>query len=844
VAWVSDLLALQLIAPDGTALLTDGTVVRALAVGTLNAETLGGPQVRRVAHGLQAVVNTLSAGQELLAYVEARPIHVDTLLSRQRAHHDAAAAAIARSVTGGDVRAQALRRLARAHEDTVARHASRDAARDVSCYLIVPYRPPRTARRASTSAVDRGDAARRHVEQIRDRLHGLGLPAEPLDGAGYFALLWRRLNPGAAARGDQPPTPVFTEMDYADESGSVALRGALCQTPIGAQDARFLTRGEDLEQTIYAGSLPEVTTLGWLRDAMRVTRPFVLCVHLRALDRLAERRKLRARYRRIHGINRGRLDENKHVDPDSRRQEEELDTAVDELGAQHRAQPFEVSIYQSILQPAAADAAEQLADIVDRAAGELAVAGDLAVHRGALRQVPLWRSTLPLGPNPARRGQLYFSRHAADTLPFAAAGCSSPTGLPFAFAVPGGGVQLLNFWDRAHDNNALTINGKSGRGKTMATISLVSQLIAQGAHGAVIDRAGHYRFLCDLVPGARHLTVGHSRSAHTLNPWDRSADRAIPEQIAFLVDLHALLLGALDTHRAGSGLSDRERMVLEDASAEVYHRANNEKRDPLERDLHAVLVDRVAGDPGSSYAELAQDLAWRVRRFCDDGPYAHLLDRPTTVAMDAPLTVFDTQGVSDALAPGVMFLIGEHVTAGIARRRAARTAATLSPDTIFGHSFLVLEEAWSLVSNPVTGPWVSDKAKRSRHTGLALIAVTQQLDDLTQSDHGRALLRQSSQRLFFFQDGEDLDILEQTAGLSARETQLISELQSVRGRYSQAYWLNGTRGRSVVELRPSPAVYWLATSEPVVDVPRREQAIRDHAGDSWAALDALAAETA
>jgi hypothetical protein len=65
----------------------------------------------------------------------------------------------------------------------------------------------------------------------------------------------------------------------------------------------------------------------------------------------------------------------------------------------------------------------------------------------------------------------------------------------------------------------------------------------------------------------------------------------------------------------------------------------------------------------------------------------------------------------------------------------------------------------------------------------------------------------------------------------------------VRGRYSQAYWANGTRGRTVLELRHSPKIYWLATSDPIRDTPRREQALRLAAGDAWAALNALSEAT-
>jgi hypothetical protein len=135
-------------------------------------------------------------------------------------------------------------------------------------------------------------------------------------------------------------------------------------------------------------------------------------------------------------------------------------------------------------------------------------------------------------------------------------------------------------------------------------------------------------------------------------------------------------------------------------------------------------------------------------------------------------------------------------------------------------------------------------ARRSRHLGLALIAVTQQLDDLTASAYGKALLRQSSMQLFFHQEGDDLEVLRDACKLSAREVELIAHLSMVRGSYSQAYWANGTRGRTVLECRHAPPIYWLATSDPIRDTPRRDRALQAAGGDPWAALDALTRQAA
>ena len=144
----------------------------------------------------------------------------------------------------------------------------------------------------------------------------------------------------------------------------------------------------------------------------------------------------------------------------------------------------------------------------------------------------------------------------------------------------------------------------------------------------------------------------------------------------------------------------------------------------------------------------------------------------------------------------------------------------------------------------MTGRWVNDMARRSRHLGLALIAVTQQLDDFGDSRHGQALLRQASMQLHFKQSAEALQAIQAAGGLSDEERRLIGRLKTVKRQFSQAYWLNGARGRGVIEMRHAPAVYWLATSDPINDVPQRTRALANANGDAWAALDQLARQEA
>jgi len=186
-----------------------------------------------------------------------------------------------------------------------------------------------------------------------------------------------------------------------------------------------------------------------------------------------------------------------------------------------------------------------------------------------------------------------------------------------------------------------------------------------------------------------------------------------------------------------------------------------------------------------------------------------------------------------------MFIALEHTVAKVERRRAARLTDD-GPPPLFPGDALMSDETWKLVQRRATGEFFNDLARRSRHLGLFMLAITQHLADFD-NEYGRPLLRSANMKLFFQQSIEELRYLQDTLGLSDNEVRLISRLKTAKGRYSRAYWINGPRGRAEVSLRLGGLEYWLATSEPGRDVPRRAAALARHPGDIWAALHQLAA---
>jgi TraG P-loop domain len=874
-AEAGELLAVEALDRSGVLVTSEGALVRYLRVTPKNPLVMADAERDQVSHAFGQLVARVPAGQSLQFYVEAAPVRLDALLEHSRREAERGLAPLEQS-GGAELRerAAALRRLHSALEQSLQVHADEQAAVEIGYYVVVPYVPdqglgvdwrsllPGRRRRLPSAPLSRALESHRRVvreslrltDSIRADLEALDLSTRLLSGPEVADMLWRRFNPTAADRtperrpaAQETRLEVLGELDAAKDAREAAqaalrLRELIAASAHTVDGQRQLRIDRDLEQTIYVATPPDATYFGWLLEAMEVSRPFTLTVHVHALDRLRERARHKARHRRLFGVNRGAELRGRAADYEMLAQEEEAAELLKELTGAERAAVYELSIYQSIRERGPDPDPVQLAEAVEQASRQLTAASDARVNQGQLRQPELWQSSLPLGRDVARLTRKYVTRHVGDTLPLVGTRCGSPTGIPFAFTEPGRTVELLNPFDPAHDNGTLLVNSKGGGGKTFAVNVVLARCLAHGMRGYVLDRAGHYSFLCSLIPGARHLTIGGSQDEHAVNPWDLPDPARPPaEKVTYLVGLHALLVG---DHRAGDdsyGLDPLERNLLEVAIRAGYQRAAREGLEPRESLLREELRRRADEEAGAGATEVAsklRTLSERLASFCGEGSYAYLLDRTTTVPGDAPLVAFDTRKVPREIAPAVLFVLAEHVSQQI-ERQAGERLFDRRGGAFAGRSILVIDEAWKLVERRATGEWVNDLARRARHLGLFLVAISQQLSDFA-GEYGKALIRNSTMQLFLRQAPEELAYVQDALQLSDQEIRAIARLKTVKRSFSQAYWINGTRGRGTIALRVGPTEYWLATSDPVGDAPLRAQALEDTGGVPWRALERLA----
>jgi hypothetical protein len=849
----AELLGVASISEDGLLLRKDGTHVRLLEAGTVNPLVVDQQEGERISASFAQVAARLPDGQSLQLYVQSTPVELEDLLARET--HRCEQAAGAAEDAGEFERARAIRRLGIAQEQSIRTNAVAAAPMRLRYLVICPWKParqPLSVRAGRMKAAEHERAIRdcfRHSEGVRGDLEAMGLKARPLDGLEVLDVLHARFDPDAQGRGELPASfmrPEALEAPVPGESPEQAsqragqLAEAICSAPVDLSERSHLRVGETAVGCFFVSLAPEQTWLGWLLHLMQAPRPFCLSVHIQATERYRERMAQKRRYRRIHGVNRGIEQRGRPLDPDARVQEEEAAELNDELATTAGAGIYRVSIYGALTEPGPYPDTETLTELCKGTAREVAMACDARVNHGLFAQEGLWRSTLPLGLDVAARRRKYVSRNVGDTFPLCGTSCGSPDGIPLGYALPGRTLERLDPFDPAHPNRLLLVNGMSGAGKTMAAILLLVRAVAQGAGGFIIDRAGHFEFLCNLIPGAASLEIG--TGAHAINCWDVPNPSEVgAEKIDYLLALHAQLLGEHHPGRDSYGLTDLEANLLGLAIGEVYARCALTGEEPRELLLQEELErryhqERSEGSVG--IAEALRNLSMRLNNYIGDGPYSYLADHPTTIPTGSPLVVFDTRSIPDAKAAAVLFVICEHVKTQIAHTRATHLAGQGPKHQWAGRTFLVIDEAWKLIERPATGRWFNEFVRRSRHYALWLIAISQQLSDFD-CEHGKALLANAGMRLFLRQEAKELAYAKQALKLTEETIEAISSLQTLPGVYSLAYLMNGTRGEGTIQIGVGSMERWIASSDPDRDEPIKQHALRESSGDYWRALELM-----
>lgn len=407
-----------------------------------------------------------------------------------------------------------------------------------------------------------------------------------------------------------------------------------------------------------------------------------------------------------------------------------------------------------------------------------------------------FKSTLPLGLDRLGVIRNMDTTSLATTFPFTTASLTANRGVLYGINEHDGSLVIFDRFSLENANSLVL--AKSGSGKSfMVKLESVRYLMF-GAEVFIIDPEGEYRELANAFGGE---FVEFSFNAPVkINPFDLSSVTTEGENELGLkiLSLHALMnviMGELTPEE--DALLDRALVATYRAKGITQDPNTQRGEPPIMEDLYKALL--------GMEEEMAARLASRLEKFIK-GSLAGIFNQQSNMDIQNPFTVFCVKDLEADLKPVAMFIILDFIWNRVKRTLRKR--------------LLVVDEAWYLVKQKQSADFLYSIAKRARKYYLGLTTITQDVEDFLNTDHGKAIVTNSSIQILLKQSPAAIDKISETFYLSGGEKHLLLSADVGEGLFFA--------GSSHVAMRivASPEEYELVTSNPGEVLAKQEAATK------------------
>jgi len=358
------------------------------------------------------------------------------------------------------------------------------------------------------------------------------------------------------------------------------------------------------------------------------------------------------------------------------------------------------------------------------------------------------------------------------------------------------------------DANGLLM-AQTGGGKTLAAQQMLLMVARANAVVSILERGDSYQPLVELMGG--EMIEMSLDSDQTINPWDLPKGETKPsnDQISFLKNLTRHMLGENTPPDLDIDLLDS---VLLEAIASTYKRCSAKTSNPIPLfgDLAAELAHWQDRDRNQKINAMAQMASTKLRAWADEGPYARLFDRPTTIQLDNPWLYFNVERLKDdkRLEHAMSLLI-------------AHTATYRASGWTGRPSIVMLDECWALLESPILAGVVVQLFRTARKRYASIWGISQTPEDFVgtpdkPNEYGAGIIKNSTTKIVGKQPG-DMTALREHLHLNETALNQIKTFAHPKKGHSAEFLIAiGEKAESTHTIRivPSPVDYWITTTYP------------------------------
>ena len=408
----------------------------------------------------------------------------------------------------------------------------------------------------------------------------------------------------------------------------------------------------------------------------------------------------------------------------------------------------------------------------------------LVPKHATLTQENGFKSSLPMGLDLLDVPRNMDTTSLATTFPFTTASLTANEGILYGVNEHDGSLVIFDRFSLENSNSV--VFGKSGCGKSfLIKLETMRQLLF-GTDVFVIDPEGEYTHLAKVLGG--ELIEFSFNSPIKINPFDLSgiATEGENELGLKILSLHALMRVVMgDLTPEQDAILDRALVLTYKQKGITPDPATQKNEPPLIEDLYKVLL-------GMEETE-AKRLSERLEKFVK-GSLAGIFNQKSNLNIKNALTVFNIKELEAELRPIAMFIILDFIWTNIKRHVKRRV--------------LVIDEAWYLMKHPDSATFLYGLAKRARKYYLGVTTITQDVEDFLSTDHGKAIITNSSLQILLKQSPAAIDKLAQVFYLSAGEKHFLLSANVGEGLFFPG------PSHAAIQIIASPEEYQLATTKP------------------------------
>lgn len=334
-----------------------------------------------------------------------------------------------------------------------------------------------------------------------------------------------------------------------------------------------------------------------------------------------------------------------------------------------------------------------------------------------------------------------------------------------------GGIIIFNIWQKNSDrtNSNMVAVGSSGSGKSL-TIKHIIYNELPSSRILIIDSEDEYTYLAKNLKGSI-VNCGGSNTGHILNPLQIRVNKDDEEDLNSIA-LHFQFLHTFFEILFPS-LNEIEFSMLDLVLEDLYTKfgitqdtdiSKLENTDfPRLEDLYYLLEKRNKKENKDEYVKLLSLL-----RPISIGQASTIWNGYTDITINNGITVFNTKNMQEFQVQykrAQYYNIMSYAWEILSKNKEER-------------DILVADECHILVDPniPQTLEYLRNISKRARKYNSSIIVITQSIEDFLNEKiklYGQSLLANSTYKLFFKMDGQDLRDVVKTFGLTEKEESLI-----------------------------------------------------------------------